>query len=249
MSPFLKVLSVKNILIDIGNSSFCKVALADGTSILEVRRVVREELQSCIAGIVVDGAADTICVSTVLEDDPAVMDWLKAHCRRFIMLDAFTPMGLRIDYDTPATLGADRIAAAAAVRAIFPGEKCIIFDFGTALTIDFVSADGWFRGGNISLGLSMRCNALHHYTRKLPLVVPVIPERQAGKSTEEALVNGVVLGIMFEVERYIADNPGARIIFTGGDALFFAKKSNYPIFVICNLVLKGLFKIVQENNV
>jgi len=70
-----------------------------------------------------------------------------------------------------------------------------------------------------------------------------------GRNTAEAISNGVVLGIMFEVEKYIESNPHCRIIFTGGDSLFFAKKLKSPIFVTFNLVLKGLFKIAQLNNV
>lgn len=95
----------------------------------------------------------------------------------------------------------------------------------------------------------MRLSALHHYTGKLPLVSPFFPERKAGRNTVEAISNGVVLGIMFEVEKYIADSPGARVIFTGGDSLFFAKRLKSPIFVVCNLVLEGLFIIARQNNV
>ena len=54
---------------------------------------------------------------------------------------------------------------------------------------------------------------------------------------------------MFEVEKYLENNPQCRVIFTGGDSLFFAKKLKSPIFVTFNLVLKGLFKIAQLNNV
>lgn len=239
---------MKNILIDIGNSSHCKTALSDDSGILQVYRVPRSSLRETVAGILpVEGPVDGIYMSSVAEGDPELNGWLADRCGRFVEVNAFIPMPIKVDYDTPETLGADRIAAAAGAHAMFPGENCIVFDFGTALTVDFIDASGTFSGGNISPGLSMRFNAVHQFTGRLPLVSPSAPVRQEGKSTPEAINNGVVLGIMFEVEKYINDNPGSKVIFTGGDALFFAKKLKTPIFVACNLVLTGLFQIAQLN--
>ena len=216
---------VKNLLIDIGNSSFCKLAVSDGSSILSVCRLEKAELVSAVEKERACGEIDIVCVSSVAHDNPVLEDRLRAVCGKVVVVDAFTPMPLKVDYDTPGTLGADRIAAALGAAELFPGEDCLIFDFGTAITVDLVTSDGIFIGGNISPGLSLRLN------------------------TAEAISNGVVLGIMFEVEKYIESNPHCRIIFTGGDSLFFAKKLKSPIFVTFNLVLKGLFKIAQLNNV
>ena len=247
-SPFLNAVTMKSILIDIGNSTYCKTALSDGKRILSVKRMEREQLcMELEREVLSDSAADAICMSSVAGDNPGLENWLQGHCRRFIRLNSSTPMPLHLDYDTPETLGADRIAAAIGAHALFPGKDCIIFDFGTALTVDFISGSGIFKGGNISPGLSMRFKAINQYTSLLPLVSPSTPSRQEGRSTAEAINNGVVLGIMFEVERYINRNPGSTVIFTGGDALFFAKKLKTPIFVACNLVLTGLSKIVQLN--
>lgn len=239
---------MKNILVDIGNSSHCKTAVSDGSRLLTVRRMPRHELRSALdEEVVTGGRADVICVSSVSGEEKEAMQWMEAGCRKLIVLDASTPMPLRLDYSTPMTLGPDRIAAAVGAISVFPGEDCLIFDFGTAITVDFVSADGVFSGGNISPGLSMRLRSLHQFTDRLPLVKAGVPERQAGRNTSEAISNGVVLGIIFEVERYINHNPGSRVIFTGGDALFFAKMLKTPIFVACNLVLTGLSKIAQVN--
>ena len=239
---------MKNILIDIGNSSHCKTAFSDGKGLLAVRRLLRSELRRSLdEETALNGPADVICVSSVAAGDMEPERWLKDRCRKLIVVNASTPMPLRLDYSTPETLGSDRIAAAVGAMSMFPGEDCIIFDFGTAITVDFVSASGIFRGGNISPGLSMRLRALHQFTGRLPLVDASVPCGQAGKNTSDAVNNGVVLGIIFEVERYINNNPGSRVIFTGGDALFFAKMLKSPIFVVCNLVLTGLSKIAQVN--
>ena len=93
----------------------------------------------------------------------------------------------------------------------------------------------------------MRLKAMHEFTGRLPLVEAYEPVRPIGKTTAEALVNGTVSGMMFEVEKYIENNPGSRVIFTGGDAVFFSKMLKTPIFVVCNLVFIGLSKIAQLN--
>ena len=222
---------MKNLLIDIGNSSFCKLAVSDGSSILSVCRLEKAELVSAVEKERACGEIDIVCVSSVAHDNPVLEDRLRAVCGKVVVVDAFTPMPLKVDYDTPGTLGADRIAAALGAAELFPGEDCLIFDFGTAITV------------------SLRLSALHEHTGRLPLVSPAVPVRMYGRNTAEAISNGVVLGIMFEVEKYIESNPHCRIIFTGGDSLFFAKKLKSPIFVTFNLVLKGLFKIAQLNNV
>ena len=240
---------VKNLLIDIGNSSFCKLAVSDGSSILSVCRLEKAELVSAVEKERACGEIDIVCVSSVAHDNPVLEDRLRAVCGKLVMVSASTPMPMKVDYDTPGTLGADRIAAALGAAELFPGKDCLIFDFGTAITVDLVTSDRRFMGGNISPGLSLRLRALHEHTGRLPLVSPSAPVRMYGRNTAEAISNGVVLGIMFEVEKYIENNPQCRIIFTGGDSLFFAKKLKSPIFVTFNLVLKGLFKIAQLNNV
>ena len=186
---------VKNLLIDIGNSSFCKLAVSDGSSILSVCRLEKAELVSAVEKERACGEIDIVCVSSVAHDNPVLEDRLRAVCGKVVVVDAFTPMPLKVDYDTPGTLGADRIAAALGAAELFPGEDCLIFDFGTAITVDLVTSDGIFIGGNISPGLSLRLSALHEHTGRLPLVSPAVPVRMYGRNTAEAISNGAVLGI------------------------------------------------------
>ena len=239
---------MKNILVDIGNSTHCKAAVTDGDSILSVRRIPRKDLRMVMEDEVSRrGPADVLCVSSVAGEEDSPGNWCAGMCRKYVQVSADIRLPLQLDYGTPGTLGADRIAAAAGAAAVFPGESCMIFDFGTALTVDYVTAGGMFSGGNISPGLSMRLKAMHEFTGRLPLVEAYEPVRPIGKTTAEALVNGTVSGMMFEVEKYIENNPGSRVIFTGGDAVFFAKMLKTPIFVVCNLVFIGLSKIAQLN--
>jgi type III pantothenate kinase len=143
------------------------------------------------------------------------------------------------------TLGPDRLAGAFAVSRLFPGQDCIKFDFGTALTVDFINGEGVFEGGNISLGMTSRFRALNTFTKRLPLITPGEKVCDYGTTTAEALEAGVVLGMKFEVEGYINKYPGHTVIFTGGDSFYFAEKLKSPIFVIPNLVLVGLALIAE----
>lgn len=236
-----------NLLIDIGNSPECKMAFSEDGHITASRRIRTSAISGTVNDIVSEkGPFETICMSSVRTDDPALETVLEKSCRKFYRISGTMPdLPISIDYSTPETLGADRIAAAAGAHALFPGEDCMVFDLGTAITIDFISKDGHFKGGNISPGMRMRFEAIHQYTSKLPLVNPSMPELPAAKDTVSAINNGVVLGIMFEVQKYAETYPCHKIIFTGGDAVFFAKKLKYPIFVVCNLIFIGLAHIAR----
>ena len=162
-----------------------------------------------------------------------------------------TPVPIGNAYRTPETLGRDRLAAAVGAATLYPGRNVLIVDFGTAVTIDLVTADNTFRGGCISLGMTMRFRALHDYTAKLPLCAATESEELAGLNTRQAIELGVMNGITFEIEGYAA-RMRSRIedlcvIFTGGDANFFVKRIKNTIFANCNLVFCGLNRILEYN--
>jgi type III pantothenate kinase len=236
---------VINLLIDIGNTSV-KASYAQGTSLEETIRYTGEDVYGFISGLAKQRRPVIIAVSSVRKHTPGYFNALSQECERLIVVDSETPLPLVNRYKTPATLGTDRIMSATAVMKMFPDRDAIIFDFGTALTIDFVTKNGEYAGGNISLGLRARFKALNAYTQQLPLldnpekIVPV------GGNTKEAIESGVVLGLIFEVEGYIKENPDHIYIFTGGDAIYFAEKLKSSIFVVYNLVLMGLARVADN---
>ena len=134
---------------------------------------------------------------------------------------------------------------------MFPSTNNLIFDFGTAITIDFINANNQYLGGNISPGLNTRFKALHHYTGKLPLIEKNEHFEMTGKTTEEAIISGVQKGIVYEIEGYIREMQSSfanlNVIFTGGDAFFFEKKVKNSIFVEPMLVFFGLNRILEYN--
>ena len=148
----------------------------------------------------------------------------------------------------PWWLGTAAAAAILAAGYLFKEKPLTIFDFGTTLTVDFVDAEGHYLGGNISPGCRTRFKALNRYSKVLPLVDTPEDPPVTGASLREGMEAGVITGIMFEIEGYISRNPGNIVIFTGGDAIYFAKRMKNSIFVVCNLVLMGL-ALITENNV
>ncbi|MBP3419758.1 MAG: type III pantothenate kinase [Marinifilaceae bacterium] len=159
---------------------------------------------------------------------------------------------LCMEYETPSTLGVDRVADAVAAVKLFPGRNILIIDAGTAITIDYVSADGCFLGGNISPGVEMRYKALHDYTARLPLIsgseMPAIPY---GKNTHDAIHSGVVLGVIHEVQGYIDDFlgkwPHGVVILTGGDEELLNSCKSHRIVLIPTLQIIGLDAILTNN--
>ena len=182
-------------------------------------------------------------------DDVAAM--LRGRVDYLLEFTSQTPVPIGNAYLTPETLGRDRLAAAVGATVLYPGENVLIVDFGTAVTIDLVTADNTFRGGCISPGVKTRFRALHHFTRKLPLCELIDREVFMGRDTVSAIEGGIVNGIVYEVEGYIRDlerkYDGLRIIFTGGDSNFFAKRVKKPIFATYDLVAYGLNRILEYN--
>lgn len=233
-----------NLILDIGNSSL-KAAFSEGTELGRTYRYQGEDILDYIKELTLVKRPSVIIVSSVRLMDENFYRNLEARCDRLLVVNSKTKLPIVNRYSTPATLGADRLAAAVAAADLFPGKDCIIFDFGTAVTIDFVNKNGEFLGGNISLGLRTRFKALNHYTQQLPLLENPAEVKPYGGTTIEAIESGVVLGLIFEVEGYINRFPDHTFIFTGGDAIYFAEKLKSSIFVVYNLVMMGLARIAD----
>ncbi len=167
------------------------------------------------------------------------------------LLSHNSSLPIKSKYKTPQTFGKDRMAALVGGYQLYKGCPKLIIDAGTAITIDYLDADGTFLGGNISPGLQTRFNALHDYTKKLPLLKPNMDTPFMGLSTDQAIWSGVQNGVIFELDSYINHfnslNISTKTILTGGDAYFFVEKLKNTIFVNLNLVQSGLNTILEYN--
>lgn len=250
--PFFITNFVKmNLAIDIGNT-LAKLAVIDDGQVVDFQKT--EKIDRAFVEKILEENPEieaAIIVSTG-EYETAWEQMLEKRMKRFIRFGAETPIPIENGYATPQTLGLDRLAAAVAANALYPNSNVLIVDFGTAITVDFVSAEGRFLGGNISPGAATRFRALHHFTKRLPLCeLDEESVRLLGNSTRTAIESGVVNGIVYEIEGYIRDLQqrynNLRIIFTGGESDFFAKRLKNTIFATYDLVAYGLNRILEYN--
>ena len=241
---------MKTICIDAGNT-LTKVALMEDGSVLMLASFSLADTDDLLQHVRSLPQADACILSSVSVVDEGVLDVLMQKAAYFMELTAATPVPVRNLYQTPETLGKDRLAAIVGAYSLFPGRDILVFDAGTALTIDFVDREGNYHGGNISPGLNMRFRALHDYTQKLSLQSQTNDYEMIGTSTTSAITSGVQNGIIFEIHYYIdhfvKKFPQLVTILTGGDVNFFENKFEKHIFAESNLVLIGLEKIVLFN--
>lgn len=240
----------RQLIVDIGNSS-AKAALFEGDRLVEEFRIEHEALPNFFADRAMEGDIRAAIVSTVIplgEEVERAIGQLTFPCLR---MSARLKMPFRIAYQTPETLGADRLAAVAEACAQKPGCDLLVIDVGTAITYDIVTADGLYLGGNISPGIDMRFKALNHFTGKLPLVKKEGERHAIGITTETALREGVLQGVDKEIDGYIREYrekyPHLLVFLTGGGTFFLDNRAKNHIFADSLLVIKGLNRILMLN--
>ncbi len=198
-------------------------------------------------------------ISSVVNIEAAVVNTLHRRSQHFVLFDHNTPVPIINRYDTPQTLGQDRLAAAVGAKSLNPQENLLIIDAGSAITYDFVSAEGEYMGGNIAPGLKMRFVMLQRMTKKLPLVE--VDENELiplfGKNTRDAIAAGVIRGVAYEVKGYMRTLgekvPHFRTFLTGGNAPFVlnnvrtSRTEKREIRYEKHLVLIGLNEILRFN--
>ncbi len=151
--------------------------------------------------------------------------------------------GVRNAYRNPAQLGCDRFASAIGAHALFPDQALVVATFGTATTVDAVSADGVFLGGMILPGLGLMAASLAQHTAQLPQVGDaVVVSAPFADNTNDAIVSGCIAAQAGAVERAVAARaPGdVRCILSGGAASMVAPHLGVPCTQIDNLVMIGL---------
>lgn len=235
--------------IDIGNSR-SKLGLyhADGSVDVEVLDSSSQALLDVIKRYKIKEVIASSVKADVV-DDKSMMQMLST----FIWLNHHTPVPIGIDYQTKETLGHDRIALAVGAHFLNQDNEApvLVVDAGTCITMDVVTADGRFIGGNISPGIHMRLEAMHNFTASLPLVELSNWKTEIGGSTNEAILLGAALGAVCEIEGYYdrlrSDFPGLNLFLTGGDAMLISEKLERKIFLHPLLLHVGLREILKFN--
>jgi type III pantothenate kinase len=236
---------LKNFIIDIGNSRI-KAGYFEGDSLRKEWTV--EDLEN-LNLISQNMPVDHSLISSVKWEREALEKNLNFP---FTWFDRNITLPIKMAYNSPATLGLDRIAAAVGLSVFHPGGDSLGIDAGTCITYECLEGGFTYRGGGISPGLSMRFKAMNGYTARLPLVeFKGLPPRLIGTTTEECMQSGVYFGVLGEIQyvirRYRKDYPELKVYICGGDATHFESLTKDYIFVIPNLVLYGLNRILTYN--
>ncbi|MCW3804232.1 type III pantothenate kinase [Plebeiibacterium marinum] len=242
-----------NLVIDQGNT-FIKIGVFDKGKLIYFNsyQFFDENITQCIEN---PDKISKVIISSVKSAYPSAAEIhqllaIKASTP-ILFLNNNTPVPIKNNYETPKTLGKDRIAALVGASLSNPGFPKLVIDAGTAITIDYLDEHNTFLGGNISPGIQTRFNALHQNTGQLPQLKLNTETSFLGRNTANAIHSGVQNGVIFEIDQYINHfntlNINTKTILTGGDAYFFAKNLKNPIFVNPNLVLTGLNTILEYN--
>jgi type III pantothenate kinase len=252
--------------IDIGNTS-AKIGFFAENNLVEIQKGVSiNDLKE----LILLKNVKNLIVSSVTKSQNELEDFFEPLPINKLFLHPSTEIPIKKNYETPQTLGADRIAGAVGANFLFPNQNILIIDMGTAIKYDYVSANNSFEGGIISPGMRIRFEALHTFTKRLPLVeANGIPDL-IGKNTTTCIQSGVINGIIAELNGMVENYKKLgkfRVILCGGDAPFFESQIKKPTFAvqftyeanqiaenaifsiehIPNLTLIGLNRILQYN--
>ena len=240
-----------NLIIDIGNTS-AKLAVFSQEKIMEMVRCSNRTLEG-LSSLCDRFPIKQGIVSTVVSLDEEILKQLEALPFPIQMFTHKTPIPIQNQYETPHTLGVDRLAAVVEAHSAQPGHPKLVIDAGTCITIDFIDEHGRYKGGNISPGIDMRLDALHTYTSKLPKIGREGEIPPLGKNTETAIRSGVIRGIEHEINGYIQQfqkiYPSLLVFLTGRIEISFETKLKSVIFADSFLVLKGLNRILEYNDI
>lgn len=255
------------LLIDVGNTNIVmgiyegdefKFSWRLGTKVARTSDEYGLQVDSILRhyGVDIEDITDVVLASVV----PSIQHTLKTMCARYLgkepmVIGEGTKTGMKIKYDNPKEVGADRIVNAVAAYERY-GGPCIIIDIGTAISFDVVSKDGEYLGGAISPGIGISSEALFSRTSKLPKVELEEPKTVIGKNTVEAIQSGVVYGFIGLVDNVIEnilaemklDKSEVKIIATGGYAKLIASKSKYIEDYDYDITLQGM-KMIYEKTI
>ena len=236
------------LLIDISNT---RTKLAQATldavdpgdkKVIPTADLSEESLNSALKNI---DAPDRVILSSVVpKKNQEVLNAFGDS--KVLVLHHSLDLGISIDYPNPDSIGADRLANAAAANAIF-GSPCVVVDFGTAVTFDILSPEGAYCGGVIAPGLDAMTEYLHRRTALLPEIDLEEPESVIGKSTVQAMLAGAVYGyrglvkeIIAQISEEVAGGEPIAAVATGGYASLMSKGVAEIGTVHETLTLEGL---------
>ena len=233
--------------IDAGNSGI-KFGLFENNKLVSNGKLPKgESLKSVVSEKNYSRITTTISCSVLNELN--ILDLPKAN---HIVINQDSNFPFPIRYNSPETLGIDRIVACAGA---FSGETdLLVIDSGSCITYDFITQEKGYLGGAISPGIEMRFRSMNNFTDKLPFISQFEHNPKVlGTNTASCLTSGTIHGIVHEIKGFIqyftSKSSNLKVFLTGGDSIFLGAELKSGIFVDQNLVLKGLNSLKQLNEI
>ena len=237
------------ICFDFGNTRK-KAAVFNNSEVIKTL-VLEDDATSTIQSLIDTYSPDKTILSSVIEHNAAMEDVLKKNSR-FHLLNHLSKLPFTTPVGKPETIGADRLALAAGGVHFYPGKNLLLIGLGTCITLNFVNKYRELVGGSISPGLEMRLKSLQYYTAKLPFIKPKADASLIAYDTETNILTGVILGIAYELDGFIAEYSAKfdnfNVVLTGGDLQHLASHIKSRIFADPELIFKGLYAISEVNN-
>ncbi|MCL4112837.1 UNVERIFIED_CONTAM: hypothetical protein GTU68_005522 [Idotea baltica] len=239
-----------NLIIDVGNT-LVKLAIFSRGTLIEKESVTMDVFLDHLIGLKKKyPSIKKAIVSSVGRLGHKDLKYIETHFD-LVQLNSETKLPFINLYQTPKTLGVDRIALVCASVEQFPSKNVLIIDAGTCITYDFVTHKNEYLGGAISPGINMRYKSLNNLTANLPLLQIEMPEQIIGTSTNSSIHSGVINGVLKEIdgviEEYTLKYSDLTVILTGGNTNFLSKQLKSSIFANSNFLLEGLNYILQFN--
>lgn len=240
---------MKTICFDFGNTRL-KAAIFENDDFVEEIILPNDEVFTLERLLNIHQPQKTI-LSSVVHHNPAI-EPLLASRTKFHKLSHLTRINFSTPVGKPETIGADRLALAAAAVYFYPGKNNLVISLGTCITYNFINQYHQFMGGSISPGMEMRFKAMQVFTAKLPLVQPEWNFPLIGYDTKTNMQSGVIAGITYEmagfIESYAEKYSNFNVVLTGGDTPYFAGQLKNRIFADSNFLFKGLYALSETNN-
>jgi type III pantothenate kinase len=237
---------VLNLVLDIGNTHYKAAFFANG-GLISVKSFGKEQKKQLV-DFTQENKVDDCIISSVEVSAVEIAELIAVDA---IELTHNTPIPVLNHYQTPETLGKDRLANAVAANLLYPKSNTLVVDMGTCVKYDFINADAEYKGGAISPGFKMRYKALNQFTERLPLIADSTTDNFLGSNTHDSISSGVYVGLLNEIHGYInlfkQEYPALSVILTGGEAVFFEKGLKNSIFAHPFLTLIGLNAILEHN--
>lgn len=235
--------------IDFGNTR--KKAAVFNDSELKETAVIREATVENIRALIEKFHPQKSILSSVVDHDSAIEEFLSAQTL-FHKLNHLSGLPFTTPVGKPATIGADRLALAAAAVKFYPQKNNLVISLGTCVTYNFINKYHEFLGGGISPGMEMRLRSMNQFTAKLPLIASDSNVPLIGYDTRTNILSGTILGMAKEIDGIISlykdKFRNFNVLLTGGDLVYLAPHLKSKIFANPELIFKGLYAISEVNN-